>query len=128
MKALKTTALFIICITVLFSCDTDKKTSIKSGIRISEVHLPTNYLHKQIQMDYEYAINTGFIIPSANQTNNGKFDFDFIIENETNTEHEYFYKIYYQNESYKWPVVNPLDNTKQHEFRDFILQFYLLYR
>ncbi len=116
MKTLKTTILFILCITVLNSCNNDKKTTIKSGIIISEVHLLTNCLQKNIQLDYEDAINTGFVIPTKNQTNNGKFNFDFVIENQTDTEQEYFYKIYYQNESYKWPETNQIDNTKQHEF------------
>ena len=116
MKTLKIIPLLIICISALYSCNNDNKTPVKSGIRISEVHLLTNYQQKMIQLDYEDAINTVFVIPSTNQTNNGKFDFEFIIGNETDTEHEYFYKIYYQNESYKWPNTNPLDNTKQHEF------------
>ncbi|MDY0142869.1 MAG: hypothetical protein RBR97_13345 [Bacteroidales bacterium] len=116
MKTLKIILLLIICISILYSCDNNKKAPLKSGIKISDVNLLTNYQQKDIQLDYEDAINTGFVIPSNNQTNNGKFDFDFVIENETDYEQKYFYKIYYQNESYKWPDANPINESMQHEF------------
>jgi hypothetical protein len=54
---------------------------------------------KTIFLDYEEAIN-GFRIPSIKQTTNGKFSFSFKITNINETS-EFFYKIYYQNQSYK---------------------------
>lgn len=103
-------------LSVFYSCNNKPAVNKTSEISIEQVHLFTNYMQKTIWMDYQDAINTGFIIPSANQTENGLFDFDFTITNNSKTEQEFFYKIYYQNESYKWSEFDPNDSSKQHEF------------
>ena len=53
-----------------------------------------------LQIDLEKAVLNGIEIPSTAQDSDGKFDFKFDFS--TNGK-EYFYKIFYQNESYKFP-------------------------
>jgi hypothetical protein len=65
-----------------------------------------NYKDTIIYVDYSNAINTGFIVPSKSQTNSGYFEFKFGITNNTDKPTKYYYKIYYQNESYKFNEVN----------------------
>src|SRR4051812_35339330 len=54
---------------------------------------------KTIFLDYDHA-NAGFVIPSVKQDKEG-LTFEFELKN--NTSQELYYKIYYQNESYKFP-------------------------
>lgn len=62
---------------------------------------------KHIFLDYTYAIDSGFVIPSATQTENGLFEFSFKIKNNGKEAQSCYYKIYYQNESYRFPEIDP---------------------
>lgn len=105
----------IIIISVL-ACNNDK-TVVKIYIAsINNVNIPENYNKKIIWMDYTDAIITGFIIPSERQTPNGHFNFSFNVKNESETKEKFYYKIYYQNESYKFPEISPTNTGEQHEF------------
>jgi hypothetical protein len=68
---------------------------------------------KSIRLDYISAITSGFIIPTVRQVEGGVFDFEFSIKNTGNTSQKFRYKIYYQNESYKFPESDETDNTRQ---------------
>ncbi len=57
-----------------------------------------------LDMDLKGVVNDGIVIPSVNQTEEGKFVFTF------NAEAGQYYKIFYQNESYKFDDDNPLNN------------------
>ncbi|MCX6290580.1 MAG: hypothetical protein NT126_02295 [Bacteroidetes bacterium] len=57
---------------------------------------------KTITMDYHDAYQNGFVIPSVRQLPNGYFIFRFQLKNKTSVEQKFFYKIYYQDESYKF--------------------------
>ena len=57
---------------------------------------------KSILMDYKNTFNTGFCIPSIRQVKDGQFVFQFEIKNKNASPSKFFYKIYYQNESYKF--------------------------
>lgn len=57
-----------------------------------------------LDMDLKGVVNDGIVIPSVNQTEEGKFVFTF------NAEAGQYYKIFYQNESYKFDNDNPLNN------------------
>jgi len=59
---------------------------------------------KDILLDYAYALDSGFVIPSAAQTETGRFAFRFDVVNRGDRPERLFYKIYYQNETYKYPV------------------------
>ncbi len=61
-----------------------------------------NKNEKTIQLDYSNAISAGFVIPTSQQAANGKFLMHFQIKNKSAEPEIYFYKIYYQNESYKF--------------------------
>lgn len=66
---------------------------------------------KTISLDYTDAIN-GFTIPSLRQLENGKFEFEFEIKNNTRKPQQFFYKIYYQNESYKFEEEDSVTHKK----------------
>ena len=68
---------------------------------------------KSILLDYTDAIQTGFIIPTKNQVKEGRFEFEFEVKNTGKSPQKFFYKIYYQNESYKFPECDETDSTKQ---------------
>ena len=52
-----------------------------------------------LDMDLENAVLEGVVLPSAKQCESGEFEFRFF----TLTKRYRYYKIYYQNESYKFP-------------------------
>ena len=66
-----------------------------------------------LYLDYTDAITDGFVIPTVRQTEEGVFNLSFSIRNTGNGSAEFFYKIYYQNESYKFPERDPADSTRQ---------------
>lgn len=57
-----------------------------------------------LDMDLKGVVNDGIVIPSENQTEDGMFVFTF------NAKAGQYYKIFYQNESYKFDNDNPLNN------------------
>ncbi len=73
-----------------------------------------NYSHKlndtlyNIEADLSDAVFGGIEIPGIRQLPNGKFVLNFKINNHGKAQ-RYFYKLYYQNESYKWPEGDSLD-------------------
>lgn len=69
--------------------------------------------NKSLDLDYSNAIEEGFIIPTINQIREGQFEFSFMIKNTNKTPLKFFYKIFYQNESYKFPETEETDTTKQ---------------
>ncbi|MCK9204249.1 MAG: hypothetical protein M0P58_07425 [Bacteroidales bacterium] len=69
---------------------------------------------KPLYLDYTEAIDQGFIIPTVRQVAGGFFDLEFKIKNTGPTPRKFLYKIYYQNESYKFPEQDTQDTTRQH--------------
>lgn len=53
-----------------------------------------------LEMDLKHAVVEGIVIPSPQQVSSGMFTFSFNFSG--NPQKNYFYKIYYQNESYKF--------------------------
>lgn len=64
---------------------------------------------KNISLDYDSAFLKGFVIPSVRQTSNGQFNFEFEVINNTDVDRTFYYKIYYQNKSYKFPEGHPFE-------------------
>ena len=68
----------------------------------------TNYTQHQdgntyrFQTDLSNAVLYGVQIPSIKQLPNGKFVFSFQLNNNTGTTQSFYYKLYYQNDSYKF--------------------------
>ncbi len=67
-----------------------------------------------LSLDYAGAMKQGFVIPGISQVEGGFFKLEFKVKNTGKTPQKYSYKIYYQNESYKFPECNVSDTTKQH--------------
>lgn len=65
---------------------------------------------KTIFMDYEGAMDNGFAVPSVKQLANGNFSFEFEVQNTSSQ--QLYYKIYYQNETYKFPELDTLTNNE----------------
>ncbi|MCX6304410.1 MAG: hypothetical protein NT040_05545 [Bacteroidetes bacterium] len=66
-------------------------------------------------LDYEEAIVHGFVIPGMRQVEGGFFDLEFKLKNTGKAPQNFSYKIYYQNESYKFPEHDSPDSTRQHQ-------------
>jgi hypothetical protein len=71
-------------------------------------------IQKSILLDYSDAFTNGFIIPTLNQVTEGEFVFTFSVKNTGSSSKKFFYKIYYQNESYKFPECDESDSARQH--------------
>ncbi|MBI5539976.1 MAG: hypothetical protein HY951_07955 [Bacteroidia bacterium] len=87
----------------LFSC-TSKKNNNFEVLNFNPI---SNYQterinNKQINLEYTDAIDSGFVVPHIKQINTGVFEFEFDLKNNSEQPQEYYYKIYYQNESYKF--------------------------
>ncbi len=67
-----------------------------------------------LYLDYTEAITRGFIIPTTRQAEDGFFHFGFKVKNTGTTPQNFYYKIFYQNDSYKFPERDPADTTRQH--------------
>ncbi|NCA76295.1 MAG: hypothetical protein EOM90_08170 [Alphaproteobacteria bacterium] len=67
-----------------------------------------------LSLDYSGAISGGFVVPSPNQTEEGYFRLEFSIRNTGTAPRKFMYKIFYQNESYKFPERDPADSLRQH--------------
>ena len=67
-----------------------------------------------LYLDYTEAITKGFVIPTSRQTEDGFLHMEFKLKNTGTEPRKFYFKIYYQNESYKFPERDPNDSTKQH--------------
>ena len=114
--------LFVGALWALSSCKQGTKTKQSLDFEVKDFKTLTNWntfvtgdkTTKLLYLDYQDAIN-GFTIPSIRQTADGNFDFAFTIKNNSGSAQQYYYKIYYQNESYKFPEC-ALGSTKEHPY------------
>ena len=106
MQLNKQIILSIAIIIGLFYACTNKSTKpeVIRDVEVSNIQWLTNYNDKTLYLDYTDAIEEGFVIPSINQTSSGYFSFSFTLSPQKDIS-ELFYKIYYQNESYKFPEI-----------------------
>jgi hypothetical protein len=70
------------------------------------------FCKKMILLDYTDAREQGFVIPSSRQSKEGQFLMEFHIRNTGSGHQRFAYKIYYQNESYKFPECDPADSSR----------------
>ncbi len=71
-----------------------------------------------LDLDYTGALEDGFVIPSLGQIRDGVFICSFSLKNNTTVPQKCFYKIFYQNESYKfseWDSVTQKENEFAYE-------------
>jgi hypothetical protein len=88
----------IVIIFGLFSCIACNKFSIQNIEILNNLKEESNILN----VDLKDALSKGIIVPSSRQTDNGFFNFKFTIKNPE--KNKYYYKIYYQNSSYQYPL------------------------
>jgi hypothetical protein len=96
----------LLAITILLCSCAQKSDKMKSLVDVEHISHIDNYRDSIIFVDYTHAIDSGFIIPTKPQTESGYFHFKFGVINNTDRETKYFYKIYYQNESYKFNEID----------------------
>jgi hypothetical protein len=129
VKVFQPFCFLIWCIGSLFSsCSApDRSAEIKSDLFVISDFIPLsnwhfdsanqlrkgNLINKSICLDHSGSIDSGFIIPTINQVKEGQFEFEFSIMNTSPSARSFFYKIYYQNESYKFPEWDESDSTRQ---------------
>ena len=95
--------LFVIVVS-LYSCS-PKETNKFEVLNFKPIsnYQPEKFKDKKIEFEYKDAIDSGFVLPHITQISTGLFEFEFDIKNNSSEPQEYYYKIYYQNESYKFP-------------------------
>jgi len=78
------------------------------GFKVEGFDPLVNYDQKQsdtlytINADLSDAVLNGIEVPTKKQTTNGYFVFSFKVKNKSSDIKKYYYKIFYQNESYKF--------------------------
>lgn len=99
---------WIVLIGLLASCES-------KDFQLKEVKFLTNYSTKindstyAIEADLTDAALNGIVIPSTSQTKGGNFQYSFTLENKSGDLTRFWYKLYYQNETYK------LNDSLSHE-------------
>ena len=94
-------ALIILLALLLSSCN-------NNGINVDSFDPFTNYQADikdtiyQLNTDLTEAVFNGIEIPTKKQTTNGYFTFTFKVENTSSEIKKYYYKIFYQNQDYKF--------------------------
>jgi len=107
----KTTYLFLsifFIYWVLSSCSKKTEFEVSDLNPIANFSLTNKNLF--LQLDYDNAFENGFVVPSVNQTPDGKFHFSFKIKNTSKQPKNFYYKIYYQNSSYKFDEKHDFSN------------------
>lgn len=127
--AIQSVLLIFITVFLFTRCDNKKSSrekpdgktinfSIKEFDAISNWDNKINDSLSVIELDYFDAINTGFIIPSIRQKKEGNFICHFKIINKSGINRNFSYKIYYQNESYKFPEIDSVSG----KFNEYSLE------
>ena len=102
---------------LLVSCGQPAKSpEVASDMFVVKDFNPTvNWKQGQtLFLDYSLAIKEGFVIPGMQQAEGGFFNMEFKLKNTGKAPLNFSFKIYYQNESYKFPESDPADSTRQH--------------
>ncbi|MEA5100138.1 MAG: hypothetical protein VB011_06440 [Bacteroidales bacterium] len=103
--------LFLFSTIIIFSSCKKENTIKEFNLDFSNLIIDNkeNKLNKDtlsMIMDMTNAITEGINFPTINQSNDGLLHFKASVENKE----KLFYKIYYQNESYKYDLGNEFDN------------------
>jgi len=118
LKPISLTPIFLLLLPwILGSCGQSKGSTETTSeqFAIRDFKPMVNWKADQtLSLDYTEAMQKGFIIPTLRQTPDGYFDFEFRIKNTGVAAEKFAYKIYWQNESYKFPERDLIDSTKQH--------------
>lgn len=125
LSAVIKNAVFILLLTVIFSCNQNTESTSET-LTCSEFTIQNftpianwqkdSIKQKTIFLDYNNA-NNGFVIPTVKDLSNGLFSFQFEIKNTTTVVQNLYYKIYYQNESYKFEEYDSI-TKREHKFAE----------
>jgi hypothetical protein len=102
--------LFLLIGVILASCSSEFKAD-NACIEKIELSLTSNgisIIGDTFQLDYTNSIDSGFVFPSTKQSDNGLMKIKIHVS-ELNKNKKYYYKVYYQNESYKFDEKNESD-------------------
>lgn len=92
---------------LLASCQPEYKSFSLSAVNFfSNVHVPADSVIR-LPADLNNSVLNGIEIPGKTQTSNGYFNFSFKIKNTTDKLQRFYYKIFYQNETYKFNEDHP---------------------
>lgn len=94
----------------LASCNKESKP-----FEVSEFSLLSNFHAEsdstvKLSLDLDNAVLNGIEIPTSAQCANGYFNFSFRVKNNSSTFQKFFFKLYYQNETYKFNEDHPFCN------------------
>lgn len=93
----------LVLMVLLIGCQNDPRSLVlKDFVAISNQQ-PDESGTVHIELDYKDAYEEGFVIPSPQQSAENGFRFDFRIKNGTGKAQSYLYKLYYRNDSYRFP-------------------------
>jgi len=116
---------FILFLSTLFSCNQNTESTSET-LTCSEFTIQNftpianwqkdSIKQKNIFLDYNNA-NNGFVIPTVKDLSNGLFSFQFEIKNTATVSQNLYYKIYYQNESYKFEEYDSITKG-EHKFAE----------
>ena len=103
-KISNTIGIIILIVTIFISgCQKYKsKIELINFNPIANFTDSTNFI--SLNADLTNALVEGIKYPTKNQSENGKFQFKFQLINNSDSAQKLYYKIYYQNESYKYPI------------------------
>jgi len=116
-KIIKSLVLVLPLLSLILFCTSCRKENIINEFSIDFSNIDKTALCQDkssnndtlsMLMDLTDAVTQGIIIPTTNQSNDGLFHFKAIVKQEKGK--KLFYKIYYQNESYKFDEKNSLSN------------------
>lgn len=93
---------FLICI-IFSACSPTGSFELTDVTFLSNYKKYTGQDSIQITCDLTDAVLNGIEVPTIRQTDNGFFNFSFRLKNTSSFPQRFYYKIYYQNESYKFP-------------------------
>lgn len=97
---MRITHIFYIILLLLAACGSPEKPVVeKIDLRLEKQGELIN--GKTFSLDYTNSMDSGFVFPSTTQASDGKLKVDIHV-NQLDPEKKYFYKVYYQNESYKF--------------------------
>jgi hypothetical protein len=102
-------ALIVSVAFLLGSCGSKKESFTVSELSFLS-NVPTSDSVVKLSLDLNDAVLNGIEIPTRNQVKEGYFKFSFRISNNSDDVKRYLYKIYYQNETYKFDEEDPLSS------------------
>lgn len=96
---------FVFLTLVIFAC----RRKDEFSFTVSDFRALSNFKLEHdsvlnLEADLSDAVLNGIIIPTKNQCNSGYFTFSFKLKNTSDKEQRLYYKLFYQNETYAFPL------------------------